>query len=282
MWRSLVIVSFLLASAACDSGAPVRDAQVAPPNPAAPATSVPAVRPTLAAGLHFVELRTGGAAASDKLPMIIALHGLGDSAASFVQLFEGFDVPARIVALQAPDAYGPGFAWFPFSRGGLDEPGLAIGLSRAAQAAGSAIVELSRSRPTLGRPIVTGFSQGGMTSFALALQHGDTISEAYPIAGLLPTPMYPTSPDDRKGRPRIVALHGDADTRVPYALGRETVGRFAAAGYDATLESFSNVEHDISRELRARLFELLRGACERARAQSAGAPPPPSAASSRR
>jgi len=120
-----------------------------------------------------------------------------------------------------------------------------------------------------------------MVSFALASRHGDTIAEAYPIAGLLPKPMYPTSALPG-ARLRIVALHGDADTRVPYDRGRETLERFAQAGFDATLERFPNLEHTVSHELRGRLYALLRDACERARAQSAAAAGPPSAASSRR
>jgi phospholipase/carboxylesterase len=243
------------------------------PSPTAPArgtaatatSPAPAPQPSRAAGLFYIEHHTAGASPSDRLPMIVAMHGLGDTAASFVALFRGFDVPARIVALQAPTPFGDGWAWFEFRKSGVDEEGLARGLESASRAVAASMAELTSTRPTFGKPIVTGFSQGGMMSFALAVRHPQAISGAYPVAGLLPEPLLTAAAKPAVPGPAVVALHGDADQRVPFDRGHATVRRLQDVGFDAKYESFPGVPHTVSPEMRTRLFQLLRDACARQR-----------------
>src|SRR4051812_16602779 len=85
------------------SGAAVtaESAAVAPPG-------VPA--PTLA--LEFVEITTGHARSTDPLPLVIALHGLGDNPRSFLGAFDGFPHDARVVAPHSATPYSDGYAWF--------------------------------------------------------------------------------------------------------------------------------------------------------------------------
>ena len=45
-----------------------------------------------------------------------------------------------------------------------------------------------------GKVVVTGFSQGGMLSYALALHHPELIEYALPISGMLPEVLWPTTP----------------------------------------------------------------------------------------
>src|SRR5262245_29161383 len=80
---ALLVISALSIVAACDSNRPDKSA-AATASTAAPAKTV-----------EFVELTTGGANPSETLPMIIAIHGLGDRPEAFSELFSGFDVKAR-------------------------------------------------------------------------------------------------------------------------------------------------------------------------------------------
>ena len=50
------------------------------------------------------------------------------------------------------------------------------------------IRNLSRDRASVGRPVVTGFSQGGLLTLTLAIHHDDMVSSAFPLSSWLPPP----------------------------------------------------------------------------------------------
>lgn len=234
--------------AACDSGAP-------PPAP--PRAQTEASAP----GLEWIERLTGGARAEEPLPLVVAMHGLGDRPESFGEIFAGFDAKARIVLLRAPDRWGNGYSWFPFRATDGDElraRGIAVSTERVA----ATLTTLAARRPTLGKPVVTGFSQGGMLSFALAARYPERVKAAVPIGGVLPPPLWPAL-DGGKQSARVIALHGEDDELVPVGPARAGVEALSARGFDARLESFPGVGHGIPATLRARYFELLRTELER-------------------
>jgi phospholipase/carboxylesterase len=212
-----------------------------------------------AAQLAYLERVTGGAAASAKLPLVVAIHGLGDSPEHFLALFDDFDAKARIVAPRAPDPWHGGGSWYPF-RAPLDRQ-LPVIRARADLLA-AWIAELSRARPSVGRTIVTGFSQGGVMSFALAAYHPELLEAALPVAGeldpALPDPVPLHSPLE------VHAFHGLADPLIAHGADEATVERLRKAGRAVTLTSYQGLDHHISLELRRDLFGALRSAVGRA------------------
>ena len=62
--------------------------------------------------LPYIEIVTGGARADDQLPLIVALHGRGDTAEGFAPLFSQLRARARVAILRPPHAWGGGQAWF--------------------------------------------------------------------------------------------------------------------------------------------------------------------------
>ncbi|NVB42910.1 prolyl oligopeptidase family serine peptidase [Pseudenhygromyxa sp. WMMC2535] len=246
--------------------APTPPAEV-PGSEAPTAPEAPAGLPE-AAGVHYLEYLTGGAQAGDTLPMIIAIHGLGDSPQGFVGLFEGFDQPARVILPQGLDAYEPGWSWFPVRARDADIEGLAQGIAKAADALAPAVEALTKTYPTAGEPIVTGFSQGGMLSFTLAVRHGELFSAAFPVGGWLPPPLWPQSspgPDS----PPILAFHGDADRAVSFAPTQEAVAALDKLGYEVELRPYPGVGHAIPPAMRAELMAALGEAVTK---QAAAAP----------
>ena len=214
-------------------------------------------RPPPGPPLDYVERvlngRSDAGAANDKLPLLIVLHGLGDSPEHFLELFDRLDVPVRIVAPRAPDPFSTGTSWFP-----IDDPQRAPdGILKRAQLLVELTDYLARTRTLRGRPIVTGFSQGGILSFALAAYHAASFQSAIPIAGSL-LDALPRYQPAQKGF-RVIALHGRDDRRIPYDGAERTTARLRAVGTDASLTGFAGVGHAIPEVMQERYFQVLRG-----------------------
>lgn len=258
--------------------APASRGQAAPVDsgPGTPgAARAAAEPPATAAGLGVVERVTGGASGTDTLPLIIALHGLGDRPERFLDLFSGYTTRARVVALRAPDAHGPGFSWFPTRAEAGTVTVHAEGVTKAAAQVARAADELVKVRATTGKPIVLGFSQGGMISFALAVQHPGRFAAVHPLAGWLPEALIPQKKDPDAAYPRIVALHGDADDRLPIGPTRAGAARLSALGIAVDFREYAGVGHTLSAKMRADLFEELQSETRRLSCRRARAPPAP-------
>ena len=217
------------------------------------------------AGIHALVKRTGGAAEHAELPLIVAIHGLGDRAERFA-LLATYPAPARVLLPRGLSEDGSVYSWFP-SRVGVcdfDEAELSQGIRASADQLAKFIAAAASRFPTRGRPIVTGFSQGGMLSFTLAAHHPDTISAAIPVAGWLPAPLLQGAGNTAEGGdgklPPIVALHGDADPLLRVEPTRDSVRGLRQAGYDVRLVEYPGVKHSVSpamlRELHSTLAQL--------------------------
>lgn len=235
----------------------------AEPNPAAASAPAAAGTPAAEASrVRYIERMTGGANTSDAVPIVVAIHGLGDRPESFGRIFDEMTSRARLILPYGLSSYSDGFSWFPISN--LDPKILAEGTTHAANELAQMIGTLESSRPMRGKTIVTGFSQGGMLSFTLAVLHPERVGEALPIAGLLAPPLHPSSWPMGKLMPRVQAFHGDADNRVPIAGARDTVKALVNVGFAATLTEYPDVRHTVSVELRRDWLLALDAAIERA------------------
>jgi phospholipase/carboxylesterase len=249
--------------AGCDKpGAP-------PPTPArttsAARPSVDAAQPpTEAAGLGVHELVTANGDPTKPLPLVIALHGLGDRGSSYLSLFAGLPVAVRVVALDGPLPFGTakdgpsgGHSWFDRVEGGLERAG--PGIIASAKRVADAIAVLRAARPTRGPVVVTGFSQGGALSYAVATRHPESVDAAFPIGGWLPHDVWPNDLGAAKKKPKIRGFHGLDDTRVPIDSARELVEALTKSGYDAQLDEEPDVAHSVSRKERTKLFaEIIK------------------------
>ncbi|MRG95577.1 alpha/beta hydrolase [Polyangium spumosum] len=252
-----LLLTFVLLAPACGRDTPP---EPSPGSGPAKAGAEPAQK------IRYIERVTGGADANERLPLIVAIHGLGDRPESFVRLFDGFQARMRVVIPYGTTPQGQGFSWFPLAR--FEPTKLAEGTGRAADGLAALLEELERTRPTRGRPIVTGFSQGGMLSFTLAARHPERVGEALPIAGLLAPPLYPTSWPMGKVAPKVLAFHGDADTIVPLEGAEQTVRALVAVGFSAELRTYPGVGHTVTGAMRQDWQKALEAAAQRAAASS--------------
>ena len=185
---------------------------------------------------------------------IIAMHGRGDSPTRFRRLYEPLDLNAVVYVPRAPVPLRPeAWSWFASTRD-VDRDELTRQVTAAADRLAAALDGLPGEHPSA-PPIVTGFSQGGMLSFALATRHPQAITAALPLGGAL----YgsPTAPS----RAPIRAFHGDIDHVVPLAPTKQAVDQLAADGWDATLQVYPQTAHTVSTAMRADYARALATYC---------------------
>lgn len=206
--------------------------------------------------LQYIEVLTAGAKAEERLPMIVALHGLGDTPEAFVEVYRGFPSKARIIAPRAPEPWGSrGFQWFRARVRSRGSKAVADGTMRSAILVARLVEELVDDKPTIGKPVVTGFSQGGFITYAVAVHHAKLVRGAVPLSGGLMPESFPTARPDNA--PPIRALHGAADSVVPVETDRKTVAHLRKLDFDVTLTEYPNVPHTVSASMTTDLYRAL-------------------------
>jgi len=201
-------------------------------------------------GVDFIELFPGET--DETAPLVVAIHGMGDKPDNWIESWRTFPAKAQIVLPRAFTKYGDGWSWFEFKDGMTDaEFGAEVG--GAEDKLWKAIAKLAGPR----RLIVTGFSQGGILSFAMAARHSDKIAHAFPVSGSCPGPLLPK--DKARAAP-IVAFHGTSDNVLAFKWGQAAVDAFKAQGNEASLKAYPGVGHTITPEMRADLWAELQKA----------------------
>jgi len=221
--------------------------------------------------LEFLEFTTAGAPADAPLPMLVAIHGLGDEPVNFSNLLRDLSVPARVIVPRGIDTYEPGWSWFPLRARDPDVDALAEGMMVAADLIAKSVESLAAQRPTQGKPVVTGFSQGGMLSFALATKHGQLFSAAVPVSGWLPPPLWPDAGTPAATIPPVIALHGTEDPALRYSKTVECIEVLTKRGVEASLIAYPGVPHVITPQMRSELHRQLAAAVK---TQAAATVPP--------
>ncbi len=206
-------------------------------------------------GIRITEVVVGDAAPDARLPMVIRFHGRG-SVPNVPRSVGDVPVAYRLILPWAPDRLGNGRTWFPLSvTADRDRKVLGHHVEARVDQMAAVVRELTEDRPTLGRPIVTGFSQGGMLTLGFARLEPELVSAALPIAGWLHPDAEPPEP---ARLPIIRAIHGAGDPIVPLDETRDAIRTFSRWGYDATLEVFESDEHAITPAIRRRYEQHLR------------------------
>lgn len=205
-------------------------------------------RTTVHEGVSFIELFPQGA--SESSPIVVAVHGRGDRPDRWVETWRTFPGRARIALPRAPNPLGDGFSWFDFRDGMTDEQfGAEVGAAEEKLWRG--IAKLAAGKQRL---IVTGFSQGGILSFAMASRHPDVIAHAFPIAGSCPGPLLPK--DKARAAP-VLAFHGTEDDVLQIRWAREAVKAFTEQGNRAELREYQGIKHALPNQMRADVWNAI-------------------------
>jgi phospholipase/carboxylesterase len=255
--RALFLLGAVLLAAAAACDAPPARVPEAPPPSGPRAEAEP---------LGRIELVTGGARAEDALPLVVALHGLGDTPEGLARLYDGMPVRARVVLPRAPAPYGRGASWFPLPWDAGGQAAFTRGVASSSALVSALLEALPRERPTRGRPVLTGFSQGGILSFAVGTTRPALVSAVLPLAGWLPPALWPRARPAGAAAVPLRAYHGGDDDLLPSAPTEALVAHLARLGFDAEIRVFPGVGHAVTpamlREYHALLAEALKRAAE--------------------
>lgn len=194
-------------------------------------------------------------------PTVILLHWMTGTYEALQFLFSELATPARLIYLQAAHPSGfdkGGYSWFP--RGAdFYELSEAEQAPLIKQSADNLADFISQFRPLVaGKLGVTGFSQGGDLSLALATYYPQLIDVAISGAGRLSAPMRPPVVT-YDAKPRVYMHVGTADHVVSVASSHEVAEWLKSQGYKVELHQYEGVEHEYSPEMIQRINEEVAG-----------------------
>ncbi len=201
--------------------------------------------------LDYIELTTGGADSNMELPMLVVIHGYGDSPEGISGLYRGLQVPVRLIMPRGPLPHPRGgHSWYDISSADY-----AAQVEASTDRVAELVEALADTRPT-STTMVSGFSQGGILSYELAAHHDGLFDVAFPIAGKLPNSEGLEPPVG--GATTVVhAFHGAADDRIAFADGEQAVATLQEAGWTAEMTSIPGLGHSINPTLRSALYEAV-------------------------
>lgn len=218
-------------------------------------------------GLWVAEIVLGEAPDDAELPLVVMFHGRGDRPRLPGGPFGRVPTAIRVLVPRGPLALGSGFAWARNSVTQGRHEQLAADLVGITDRLVRLIDHVQRTRPTAGSPIVTGFSQGAIVAWTLAIRYPDRIGLAIPMAGWVVPGTRPRS----LRAPPTRAIHGTADPIVRIEPTREWVRQLQAAGNDVTWVELEGVAHVVTPEMNVQFEEWLEEAVrERAPALAGG------------
>jgi phospholipase/carboxylesterase len=263
IWAGAILYACQAAPPPAPAPAAVVTRENAPvPEPkAAPVASPKASAPLPHASLTYAEIMTGGADSDEPAPLVVALHGLGDAPERFLSVFSGFHARARVVAPHSEFHYSTGYTWFEGQSAQTDKG--APEIASVATTVTKFATEMARAQPTLGKPIVMGFSQGGALAFQIGVHHSDAVAATFPIGGWLTPALWPSA------RPRspvnVTLFHGTADTVVPFDKTKTAVLHLQKLGFPLDLHEYPGGGHGIPGVERSEMLDAVALECERQR-----------------
>jgi len=182
--------------------------------------------------------------------LLVALHGLGDSAAGYRWLPSLLGLPSvNYLLVNAPDSYYGGFSWYDFA----DNPAPGVLRSR------KLLFDLFDEQRTRGFPteqtILFGFSQGCLMTVDAGFRYPHLFAGLVGISGYIFEPeklLRELSPV--AARQHLLFTHGTDDPLIPFAQVREQVNLLKAAGLHIEWHEFVKA-HTIAGEEE---LELIR------------------------
>lgn len=199
----------------------------------------------------------GQATSSERLPLLIVLHGAGANEKDLDGVFADFTYPVRIASFRGPERSGSGYVWSR-GQGATRKEAEAVHDQMFREVADSIALgatEIATRFPTEGRPMVFGFSRGASLAWYLGAHHPERFDAVFAVAGELDEAFLAGLAPTR--RPPFFAYHGRADRVIGMRSGRRTAeaieglaGHVSFQEFDAGHTVPPSVREDVERQIR--------------------------------
>ncbi len=194
-------------------------------------------------------------------PTVVALHGRGTDAYDLIPLVESLGLEMLVIAPRAPRLFevGGGYAWYDLGAEGVPDPRSFRDSLRSLQ---EFLVQIRKGYPVGPTgPILLGFSQGAVMSYAAGLLDPTNIRGIVALSGYIPNRSnLPIKWNELKGLPVFIS-HGTYDELIPIKLGRESAELLRNTGANVTFREYAmghQVTEDVLRELTLWMREAPR------------------------
>jgi phospholipase/carboxylesterase len=193
--------------------------------------------------LHHELIRAAEAGKGGTGPLMVMLHGLGDSVEGYRWLPEAMALPwLNYLLVNAPDDYYGGYSWFDYpdnyQPGVLRSRKLLFELLDDLRAKGFPAEQI-----TFG-----GFSQGGLLAIEIGLRYPHRLAGIVGISGWVCEPEKLLKELSLVARQqRLLVTHGRFDPLIPIDLTRGQVQQLKAAGLNIEWHEYNKV-HTITDE----------------------------------
>ena len=197
----------------------------------------------------IVEVPEGGSL--DSLPVVLALHGMGESAESFRKKLSPL-IERSTYALIIPDAPLPfevrrakrlGYAWYVFAG---DQDLLRESMNAAVEHLLATLDAVLPPYKQDRKISVVGFSQGGYLASVLGGNNPNKFHSVCCIGGRLKHEFFGSAGEDA---PRFLQLHGVEDKGVLLDLAAKAIEPTKELGYEVEIQSFENTGHEVTPEM---------------------------------
>lgn len=201
------------------------------------------------AGIPYLETVHGSSNPSEAMPMIISFHSRGGNAKG-ANNFGNLGGAYRVIRPQGFTPSGGGYLWFTPTTSDPDK--LAMEMYVRSASFEAFLRDIVKCRHTLGRPIVTGSSQGGNIAYLFSNRFPSSVGGAVAVLGYLPPEFWNSQMSS------TVGLHTTEDPAWPKTS--EYWGAMKAAGADletATAPGGHSVPPELGTKWRSSVKELM-------------------------
>jgi phospholipase/carboxylesterase len=181
--------------------------------------------------------------------LLVALHGLGDSAAGMSWIPEALNLSwLNYLLVNAPDDYYGGFSWYDL----YGDSG--SGVKRSREMLFELLDENRRERFPTEETVLLGFSQGCLMTIEVGARYPHRFAGLVGISGYVFEPerlvkeMPPVAEEQR-----FLVTHGFQDPVVPFEVTRDQIKVLKAAGLNIAWHEF-NKAHNIAGEPEVKLI----------------------------
>lgn len=230
-----------------------------PPLPPADCSRV-ADKDGVIAGVPYLERMRGGAEPHEAVPMVVVFHSRGASPRGYTGMLRGIGKARLIIPTGAYEGKQGGHLWFELGvkAGETEDPeGAAQQWRQAAERMAEFLRQVVQCRPTVGRPVLTGSSQGGEMTLLMASTHPDLAHSGVAVSSYLLRPFWT---DDMVP---VHMIHGTGDRTVPYDWAREYYEAVKAEGAPVSFDSYPSSGHSVTSEMGSAWIASVREQVQR-------------------